>query len=167
MTTDLDQSPRDEATLIVARTALGFKADGDCDDDGAPTADTKNQQNLVGNGGEEEDTDEISTSQHPCKFCDAFPCVLDQGLYTSLNMEYDDRLRDTCLTNGQIRFYLYRHASSWIHGYLGKGIRRELPQCVRDLIRSLSPDPDGNYVGFLSKKRKKDHDHLPNPQEYN
>jgi hypothetical protein len=52
------------------------------------------------------------------------------------------------LTNKQIRFILYRFATNWIHGFLGKGKRIKLPVCVRGEILDLAPENDHVYVGF-------------------
>ena len=52
------------------------------------------------------------------------------------------------LLNKQIRHALYRESTAFIHGYLGKGNRIELPQCVRGDIIDMCPDPDGEYTGF-------------------
>jgi hypothetical protein len=55
----------------------------------------------------------------PCKYCQNVPCLLEDGLY-ELNVQYEEELRenDSTLTNKDIRFYLYRYVSRWIHGYL-------------------------------------------------
>jgi hypothetical protein len=92
-----------------------------------------------------------------CRFCNNSPCFLEEGLYEELVLAYElglDPADLTVMPNSQIRFRLYRYATSWIHGYLGKGNRRELPQCVRTEIRDLAPESSGNYVGFKKKKRK-------------
>jgi hypothetical protein len=89
--------------------------------------------------------------QPPCQFCQCTPCVLTQGLYDSLT-DFEDSIRDGdhdgTLTNKMVRFQLYRHATMWLHGYLGKSKRIEIPQCVRTEILDLAPESDGNYVGF-------------------
>jgi hypothetical protein len=51
-----------------------------------------------------------------------------------------------------VRFKLYRHATSMIHGNPGKGVRIELPKCVRGEILDLIPAPDGKYTGFKPAK---------------
>jgi len=38
--------------------------------------------------------------------------------------------------------------TGWIHGFLGKGVRIEIPDCVRDEIIALTPEDDHVYVGF-------------------
>jgi len=89
----------------------------------------------------------------PCPYCVQTPCCLDQGLYESIVAKYDTMHEDnespTAPTNKKIRFELYRHATSWMHGYLGKGVRIELPQCVTGEIMELAPaEPGTAYVGF-------------------
>ena len=86
----------------------------------------------------------------PCKYCQNVPWLLEDGLY-ELIVQYEEELREndsTALTNKEIRFYLYRYASRWIHGYLGKGNRIKLPKCVRGEILDLAPEPGGIYIGF-------------------
>jgi hypothetical protein len=87
-----------------------------------------------------------------CVFCQSTPCLLTQGLYDSLT-EAEEYIRDCdheCkLTNKEVRFQLYRHATTWMHGYLGKSRRIEIPQCVRTEILDMAPEPNGQYVGFL------------------
>jgi hypothetical protein len=98
--------------------------------------------------------------QH-CNLCSNSPCLLEEGLYEELALAYELGLDPdfTFLTNKEIRFRLYKHATSWIHGYLGKDNRIELPQYVTTEIRHLAPESSGFYVGF--KKRRVD----SNPQE--
>lgn len=107
---------------------------------------------------------DVNDHQH-CNLCSNCPCLLDQGLYEELVMAYDLGLDPDFpfLTSKEQRFRLYRHATSWIHGYLGKGNRIELPQCVRTEIRDLAPESTGNYVGF---KKRKYNDEESNPQDH-
>jgi hypothetical protein len=87
----------------------------------------------------------------PCPLCQSVPCLLRQGLYDSI-VEFEESIRDGdhegTITNKEVRFRLYRHATMWIHGFLGKGKRIELPQCVRTEILDLAPESDRVYVGF-------------------
>lgn len=91
-----------------------------------------------------------------CQFCNSTPCLLEQGLYEELVLAYELGLdpadMSSLATNKQVRFRLYRYAINWIHDYLGKGNRRQLPQCVQTEIRDLAPESSGIYVGF--KKRR-------------
>jgi hypothetical protein len=97
--------------------------------------------------------DTIHEDDKHCVHCDEVPCLLDQGLYVSIT-EFESGLRDADhdeqLSNKQVRYQLYRHATTWIHGYLGRGKRIELPQCVRTEILDLAPESDRSYVGFTN-----------------
>ena len=46
------------------------------------------------------------------------------------------------------RFQLYRMIFQYMHGYAGKGVRIRLPDCCVKYVRSLYPDPNGEYTGF-------------------
>jgi hypothetical protein len=86
-----------------------------------------------------------------CDLCQNVPCLLRQGLYDSI-MEYKDQIRQTdsdeTLTNKEVWFKLYRHTTTWMHGYLGQRRRIEIPQCVQTEILDLAPESSGSYVGF-------------------
>ena len=87
-----------------------------------------------------------------CRLCLNIPCLLEQGLYDSI-VEKEQEIRDGdpdgALENNRVRYKLYRHATKWIHGYLGPGHRIPMPQCVRTEIIDLAPEPaGGTYVGF-------------------
>jgi hypothetical protein len=93
--------------------------------------------------------------EQPCPLCQNVPCLLQQGLYDSMT-DFEASLcdgdHDGSLTNKPVRFQLYRHVTSWMHGYLGKGRRLEIPQCVRTEILDLAPESDRlNYVGFKAE----------------
>jgi hypothetical protein len=52
-------------------------------------------------------------------------------------------------SNKQIHFELYRYMARVIYGYLGKGKRRQLPECVIHEIHEHCPKSDReDYVGF-------------------
>ena len=87
----------------------------------------------------------------PCSHCQHSPCLLFQGLYLEMVERYEslvDSDVSTEFNNKQIRFILYRFATNWIHGFLGKGKRIKLPVCVRGEILDLAPQADHVYVGF-------------------
>ena len=85
-----------------------------------------------------------------CPYCLFEPCILDTGLYQVIvDYERDLRDNDSSMTNKQVRFYLYRHVTHWMHGYLGWGIRIKIPTCVRGEILDLAPEPSHDYVGFI------------------
>jgi hypothetical protein len=48
----------------------------------------------------------------------------------------------------EIRFELYKVASRFRDGLLGKGYRIELPLCMTGNIRDAFPAKGGNYTGF-------------------
>jgi len=86
-----------------------------------------------------------------CRHCEHAPCLLLQGLYLEVAERAETLQNDEAcahLTNKQIRFILYRLATNWIHGFLGKGNRIKLPVCVRGEILDIAPEPDHVYVGF-------------------
>ena len=60
---------------------------------------------------------------------------------------------DTNMTNQEICFSLYRLATSWIHGFLGRGVQIQLPVCVRGEILDLAPEMDHFYTGFVEGNR--------------
>ncbi|XP_041435764.1 uncharacterized protein LOC121399347 isoform X3 [Xenopus laevis] len=47
-----------------------------------------------------------------------------------------------------LRKTAYKGFSAWIHGYLGKGVRRPIPSCAVKVIRDKFPDPEELYMGF-------------------
>ena len=49
-----------------------------------------------------------------------------------------------------VRYHLYRYFTWRHHGYLGKGKREHISECVSDNIRLNWPDPSGQYTGFIS-----------------
>lgn len=90
-----------------------------------------------------------------CPLCFNSPCLLEQGLAKSIMEYYETALCDdpdegtTSFTSKEIRFRLYRHATSWMHGFLGKGRRIQLPTCVVGEIKDIAPADRGTeYVGF-------------------
>jgi hypothetical protein len=123
--------------------------------DGSPTTNHKEEDDAKEpsfvEGTTKEATEPRKEDQGPCPFCQNVPCLLEQGLYDSI-AEYGESLHDNesdnSLTNKQIRFQLYRHATTWMHGYLGKRRRLEIPQCVRTEILDIAPESNGDYVGF-------------------
>jgi hypothetical protein len=60
-------------------------------------------------------------------------------------------MMETGSTPRQVRFNLYRFATSMIHGHLGRSNRKELPACVEDSIKETFPNTtigEGGLVGF-------------------
>ncbi|XP_063959126.1 P2X purinoceptor 7-like [Lytechinus pictus] len=50
--------------------------------------------------------------------------------------------------NQSYRFAAYRLWSDYVHGSMGKGVRRPLPACVVTRVRQEFPEETGVYVGF-------------------
>lgn len=48
----------------------------------------------------------------------------------------------------KVLYYAYIRA---VHGMLGKGVRKEIPQCILEFIRELFPDEHGEYMGHMEK----------------
>jgi hypothetical protein len=88
----------------------------------------------------------------PCIYCNSSPCVLDQGLYNLLSeggLLQDDGQDDIKYIRKQIRHDMYRKASQFIYGPLGKGNRKQLPHCVVSEIHDFAPeDAKENFVGL-------------------
>jgi hypothetical protein len=127
------------------------------------TSSTNNKKEVASGStfSEENEGPRSDDDHHYCELCRSSPCLLEQGLYEELSLANELGLDPDFpfLSNKEIRFRLYKYATNWIHGYLGKDNRVELPQCITQEIRHLAPDSVGFYVGF--KKRRVD----SNPQE--
>ena len=77
-----------------------------------------------------------------CVYCNSSPCILDQGLYDLLSeggLLHDDGQDDMKYIQKQIRYDMYRKASQFIYGPLGKGNRKQLPQCLVSEIHDFAP----------------------------
>ena len=87
-----------------------------------------------------------------CVYCNSSPCILDQGLYDLLSeggLLHDDGQDDMKYIQKQIRYDMYRKASQFIYGPLGKGNRKQLPHCVVSVIHNFAPeDAKENAVGL-------------------
>lgn len=82
-----------------------------------------------------------------CGFCNETPCVIT-GCYDML-CQLGDSKQSIGMSNREIRFELYREATRFLHGFLGKGNRRQLPLCVIGEIHDLYPAEKGTkYTGF-------------------
>ena len=82
--------------------------------------------------------------EHTCVSCGSSPCEWhifgnEIRLLASDNAGHTDK---------QMRFMLYREFTRLKWGHLGRNIRRPLPECILEEIKSLFPDSDGEYVGF-------------------
>lgn len=47
------------------------------------------------------------------------------------------------------RYSAYRQFTWWVHGHLGKTIRRVIPSGAVKKIRSVFPSEDGSYTGYI------------------
>ena len=47
------------------------------------------------------------------------------------------------------RYSAYRQFTWWVHGHLGKTIRRVIPSCAAKKIRGVFPSEDGSYTGYF------------------
>ena len=138
------------STMQGNKTTTAFKDDHSIEAEIAETTNEKKDETLS-NYDAMNDYEATEDSQNTCQYCFQCPCWLEQGLYEKL-LELEESLRDDDiekkLSNKQIRHALYRESTAFIHGYLGKGNRIALPQCVRGDIMDMCPDPDGEYTGF-------------------
>ena len=85
-----------------------------------------------------------STMNEWCHHCGNDPChriVYEEVLSARLQAIDPDIPPNTA------RRDLYRIYVLGFYGHLGRGIRVEIPTCVRDYIRELCPDPSGEYMG--------------------
>lgn len=96
-----------------------------------------------------DDYDMMPDATESCLFCREMPCCISVGeqLWNALDDRYLELMRSG-KSPGQIRFGMYRLAHQHVNGWMGSGNRTPLPHCVVELIKSLSPDPNGEYVGF-------------------
>ena len=76
-----------------------------------------------------------------CCLCDRQPCLL-----VALDPMLESLLKTLDGSNRYLRHQMYVFSTKVIHGYLGQGNRRKLPDCVEERIHSLAPDT--HYTGF-------------------
>ena len=89
-------------------------------------------------------------NQSPCEYAGCFSgCVWDE--YSNHEASYTSNSE----VNKKCRYALYRAVSQEIHGTLGKGVRKKLPDCITTFIMMLCPDPNGQYKGFDGKGETK------------
>ena len=100
------------------------------------------ENNANGTVPKEEDTAEDTDF---CVHCNSDPCVV-VALEEMLEFTRDHYMG--WKTNRQIRFIMYRESVQRLYGMgLGKGVRKKLPDCVENKVRSMLPDD--NYTGFI------------------
>ena len=98
-----------------------------------------------------QDEETSPEGQRPCPYCQEVPCWREQGLSEVLAdvMEVIDENPDNQMTAKEIRYTLYRHAIAYMYSHLGKGNRRQIPQCILTDIHDIAPERDPkDYVGF-------------------
>jgi len=83
--------------------------------------------------------------QSPCDWSLFGPSIVDCVHSTISNTPSVDRYH----TNKQCRFAAYQMYTRAKLGYLGKGNRVQLPQCVTTGVRNNFPDPNNSYIGFI------------------
>ena len=79
-----------------------------------------------------------------CRQCNTNPCLLSTHREM---LEKTAEVSDTDLPSNAARHALYRAFTAAEHGYLGRGNRIVVPECVRNFIRELFPDEGGKYTG--------------------
>jgi hypothetical protein len=138
--------------MPVDPNVLAVTFDIDDEDDDVNDSDKKKAANPNEGMRDDKEDDEVNE----CKHCLQTPCYLDQKdesldtqkeLFDYL-MDRGESMMDSGLKNNEIRYELYRIASCFCHGYLGKGNRQELPVCVIGEIKDAFPAQGGNYTGF-------------------
>jgi len=98
-----------------------------------------------------------------CNWCGESPCFLNQvvegtggrTMYEHLFVDKGDAMVEQGIATKEIRYALYRDATTFISGYLGKGNRKQLPACVVGEIQDSFPAPQGGtYTGFKNAGSK-------------
>ena len=110
---------------------------------------TKNKRNLPTTTMtvEQEDND------GGCDACGCEPCVWAVNradMVRADELVNEHLVGDIARVDARRRRYIYRQMSLIINeGPLGRNVRAQLPSCVVSGVRSVLPDPDGNYMGFM------------------
>ena len=96
----------------------------------------------------QEDEETVDASDY-CGFCECDPCIITEldDMLNAILMEYRDSK-----SNREIRYCMYTDSIRYIHGYLGKGNRRQVPKCLEKKIHSLAPDEE--YTGFIPSQEQ-------------
>ena len=100
---------------------------------------------------EEEEPDDLPRAEvqeepqemHWCPACKKSPCVF---LEWQEELERCVDLMAPEVTNKSKRYHMYRHMSRRLNGQMGKGNRKQLPQCFERGLRELYPSEE--YSGF-------------------
>lgn len=102
-------------------------------------------------------TEGAEEEEEECPHCGGVPCVLSchEGIQL---MDIAYQMRENNLPNKGTRFFLYRNFATVLYGHLGKGVRRELPKCVMEMIQDEFPavvEDGDHYTGFVASKQEK------------
>ena len=87
-----------------------------------------------------------------CQGCGYQRCVWET--FKDDNEEYLCLLRSKISEGrrpGEVRKLVYRDITRSMHGTMGSGVRRKLPNCVEDNVRRMFPSNDGKYMGYKDK----------------
>ena len=89
-----------------------------------------------------------------CQYCHGTPCFWTQK-QDEINFYMEILFEDEDLTNKEKRYKAYRFISSLYEGYLGRDVRKQLPQCLEGEIKDMFPKGpnDDDYVGFVPGKK--------------
>lgn len=88
-----------------------------------------------------------------CKHCNHNPCHA---------IEFDEMLRSAFgafpedTPANVARRLLYSTYVRAVHGFLGRNVRVEVPSCVLGLVREISPDLAGEYMGHKNAPDRHD-----------
>ena len=80
----------------------------------------------------------------PCPHCNQNPCEVVQNGRMFVGVTNNDHEDDPLNTKRKAAYWYYIHFK---HGTLRKGNRVVIPDCIKELIHSKYPDPDGEYMG--------------------
>ena len=95
-------------------------------------------------------TNDMLDDEEECQYCHGTPCFWTQRQH-DINPFIDMLHDEEGITNRERRFRAYRFISRLYEGFLGRGVRRQLPQCLETEVRDCFPKrPDEDYVGFQS-----------------
>lgn len=83
-----------------------------------------------------------------CTYCGGTPCSWIELKDEVIQKTIQDLCFEESKTNNQARKLAYRRYIFDRYGYVGKGMRIQLPHCVMSGIRSVWPDANGKYMGF-------------------
>jgi hypothetical protein len=98
--------------------------------------------------------DDMLEGPNLCVVCGCDPC---QFIQFETNILEQDRIHNEDIgmnaseRNSRRRKRAYKLVSRLREGMLGRGVRRPLPSCILDGVRSLFPPVDGVVMGFMEE----------------